>query len=71
MLFRSYGLTPGNGSYYGTSGSDVLGLLLGSAAMSEDGETITMSKESFSNLIQIMRLQMMMNASREVGTITL
>lgn len=71
QLAGLYGLTPGNGSYYGTSGSDVLGLLLGSAAMSEDGETITMSKESFSNLIQIMRLQMMMNASREVGTITL
>lgn len=71
QLAGLYGLTPGNGSYYGASGSDVLGLLLGSAAMSEDGETITMSKESFSNLIQIMRLQMMMNASREVGTITL
>ena len=71
QLAGLYGLTPGNGSYYGTSGSDVLGLLLGSAAMSEDGGTITMSKESFSNLIQIMRLQMMMNASREVGTITL
>lgn len=71
QLAGLYGLTPGNGSYYGTSGSDVLGLLLGSAAMSEDGETITMSKESFSNLIQIMRLQMMMNASREVGSITL
>ena len=44
---------------------------LGGATVSEDGETITMDKESFSSLIQILRLQMMMNASREVGSITL
>lgn len=66
QLAGLYGLTSGG---YGASGA--LDLLLGSASMSEDGETITMSKESFSNLLQIMRLQMMMNAGREVGTITL
>ena len=35
----------------------------------QDGDTVTMDKESFANLIQMLRLQMMMNAGREVGTI--
>ncbi|MFQ9703383.1 MAG: hypothetical protein ACLR0U_16795 [Enterocloster clostridioformis] len=37
--------------------------------VSQDGDTVTMDKESFANLIQMLRLQMMMNAGREVGTI--
>ena len=44
---------------------------LGSASMSEDGETITLSKESYVSLIQMLQLQMMMNASREVGSISI
>ncbi|MCI8659371.1 MAG: lytic transglycosylase domain-containing protein [Lachnospiraceae bacterium] len=65
----SYNQLPG---LYGISagGADTLGLgLLGS--LSEDGDTITMDKASYASLIQLLRLQMMMNASREVGTISL
>ena len=66
-----YGLlTGGVGSYYG-SGSGALSALLGSASMDESGETITLDKESFISLVEIMRLQMMMNASREAGSLTL
>ena len=39
--------------------------------MTEEGDTITMSKASYASLIEMLRLQMMMNASREVGTINL
>lgn len=56
---------------YGLSyGSDGLSGLLGGVS-SEDGENITMSKESYASLIQLLRVQMLMNASREVGTISL
>ncbi len=66
-----YGLLNGGvGSYYG-SGSGALSALLGSASVGGDGDTITLDKESFISLIEIMRLQMMMNASREVGSITI
>ena len=72
------------GSLYGTSaynplaglygmsmagGMDLTGLL-GSATEGE-GDTITMDKASYASLIQLLRMQMMMNASREVGSITL
>ncbi len=64
-----YGLLSGGvGSYYG-SGSGMVSALLGTA--STDGDTITLDKESFVSLIEIMRMQMMMNASREVGSITI
>ena len=82
-----YGLASGSsynsqlGSFYGTSynqlaglygmssgSTDALGLM---GTVSEDGDTITIDKASYASLIQILRLQMMMNASREVGTITL
>lgn len=57
------------GLYGASSGSaEALGLM---GTVSEDGDTITMDKASYASLIQILRLQMMMNASREVGTITL
>lgn len=64
QLANVYGLSSG-------TGLDAMGMLLGSAAVSGDGETITMSKESYVSLIQMLRLQMMMNASREVGSITI
>ncbi|MGL5436396.1 MAG: lytic transglycosylase domain-containing protein [Lachnospiraceae bacterium] len=32
-------------------------------------DTISMDKDSFTNLLQLLRLQMMMNADREVGTL--
>lgn len=66
-----YGLLSGGvGSYYG-SGSSALSALLGSATVDGEGDTITLDKDSFVSLIEIMRLQMMMNASREVGSITI
>ncbi|MCI8763657.1 MAG: lytic transglycosylase domain-containing protein [Lachnospiraceae bacterium] len=82
----TYGQLAGlyGGSLYGTSaynplaglygmsmagGMDLTGLL-GSATEGE-GDTITMDKASYASLIQLLRMQMMMNASREVGSITL
>ncbi len=62
--------TGGLGSYY-SSGTNALSMLLGAATADEDGDTISIDKESFANLIQILRLQMMMNASREVGSLTI
>lgn len=60
----------GNGLY-----SNMLTGLLSTVSYEETGEggegKITMDKESFANLIQVMRIQMMMNVSRDVGTITL
>ena len=74
-LASLYGTSYGQlANVYGLSsrtGMDAMGMLLGSAVVSGDGETITMSKESYVSLIQMLRLQMMMNASREVGSITI
>lgn len=64
-----YGLSAYGQTGYG--GTDAVGMLLSSAAMDGDGETVTMSKESYASLIQMLRLQMMMNASREVGSINI
>ncbi len=60
----------GMGSYLGST-SGAITSLLGSAVMASDGETITMDKESFMSLMEIMRMQMLMNASREAGSITI
>ncbi len=46
----------------------VSSILEGGARADEDGETITMDKESFCQLIELLRIQMMMNAGREIGT---
>lgn len=43
--------------------------LLSGLNVSGSGDTVTMNKDSFTNLIQILRIQMMMNAGREVGTL--
>jgi hypothetical protein len=68
-----YGTSYGDlANAYGIGSSmNTMGMLLGSASMSEDGETITLSKESYVSLIQMLQLQMMMNASREVGSISI
>ena len=60
----------GMGSYFGTSTS-ALSMLLGSATVDEGGDTISLNKESFASLIEILRLQMMMNASRSAGSVTI
>lgn len=73
--YGSSGLTSNSllglyGSGYGSS-SDILSALVSSAATADEGgDTISLSKESFSSLIEILRLQMMMNASREIGNIS-
>lgn len=59
-----------NSLYGGNAGGAGLSLA-DSLSVSQDGETVTMDKESFANLIQMLRLQMMMNAGREVGTINI
>lgn len=66
-----YGLSGQSG--YGVTGSsaDTMSMLLGSATVDGDGDTISLSKANFVSLIEILRLQMMMNASREVGNITI
>ena len=71
QLSSLYGLSGQGG--YGMTGSsaDTLGMLLGSATVDGDGDTISRSKANFVSLIEILRLQMMMNASREVGNITI
>ncbi len=53
----------------GTASLSGYGLsVLSGLTTDETQGTITMDKESFANLIQILRLQMMMNADREVGS---
>lgn len=60
----------GMSSVYGAS-TDMLSLLFGSAVQDSDGETVTMKKESFYNLMEILRMQMMMNSSSQVGLMDL
>ncbi len=48
--------------------SSMLSLGTGAGA---SGDTITMDRESFSSLIELMRIQMMMNAEREAGSFSL
>lgn len=61
----------GFGSLGGTYGLSAMSVLADGVSVSEDGETITMDKESFSSLIQLMRVQMMMNAGRDIGTVSI
>ncbi len=79
----SLGSMSGYGSYmsgYGGLGMLAGGLnygsLLGLSSMlsygaGASGDTITMDRESFSSLIELMRIQMMMNAEREAGSFSL
>lgn len=67
-----YGSSTGNSSYTGSLANSLYTGSLGSsllpqAELSEDGASVTMDKESFASLIQIIRLQMMMNAGKSAG----
>ena len=78
-----YGL--GSGSIYGlsglggTSGYGLSGLyggglsssLYSGLVISEDEDTVTLDKETYASLIQMLRIQSMMNAGRDVGALTL
>lgn len=61
----------GISSLFGTgSSSNLLSLLFSNCLnVSEDGTSLTMDKEDMSNLLQMMRIQMMMEADQSVGTI--
>lgn len=59
------------GSYGLGSTSGMLSGILNSASAGEEGDTITISKSSFASLIELLRMQMVLNASREVGTMSL
>ena len=43
----------------------------GSFGISQDGESITMDKATFVNMIQLMRIQMMINMDNQIGALTL
>lgn len=43
--------------------------LLSGLSYNEEGDTVTLDKESFNSLIQLLRIQRMMNADREAGTV--
>lgn len=45
--------------------------LLSQASLSEDGSTVTMDKESFSNLVELVRMQMLLNAGKSVGDMSI
>ncbi len=61
-----------SGSSYGLgSTSSMLSGLLSAASAEEDGDTISISKSGFASLIELLRMQMMLNASREIGSLTL
>ncbi len=75
-----YGL--GGGSMYGMgglSGSGLSGMygaglsssIYGGLVLSEDENTVTLDKETYASLIQMLRIQSMMNASKDVGALTL
>ncbi len=74
-LGGSYGSSAltGTGSLYGMSSvygssSDLLNLLFDNVTQSEDGETISMDKKSFYNLVELLRMQMMMRAGSQTGS---
>ena len=56
---------------YGLNSMYALSSLMGSGVTGGDGDTVTMDRESYYNLIELMRIQMMMNAEREVGAFSL
>lgn len=64
----SGGIGSGTGVY---NGIPLLASLTDQLSITQEGDNIVMNKESFASLIQLMRIQMMMNADREVGAINL
>ena len=63
----------------GLSGSGLSGMygaglsssIYGGFVISEDENTVTLDKETYASLIQMLRIQSMMNASKDVGALTL
>ncbi|MCI8275352.1 MAG: lytic transglycosylase domain-containing protein [Lachnospiraceae bacterium] len=76
LLGDSSGLLGSYGSGLGLSGSSSYGSLyalsgLLSTSSSTDGDTVTLSREGFNSLIELMRIQAMMSAEQTVGTMSL
>ena len=76
LLGDSSGLLGSSGSGLGLSGSSSYGSLyalsgLLSTSSSTDGDTVTLSREGFNSLIELMRIQAMMSAEQTVGTMSL
>ncbi|MCI9045770.1 MAG: lytic transglycosylase domain-containing protein [Hungatella sp.] len=72
-LYGSYGGMSGlgMGSLNGFGSSiNGLSMLLGMASADEGGDTVSLSKESFASMVEILRIQMLMNASRSAGNVT-
>ncbi|MCI8465837.1 MAG: lytic transglycosylase domain-containing protein [Lachnospiraceae bacterium] len=73
----NYGMLSGLGSSYGMFGnsynalSSLLSADVAQNSGAENGDTVTMSRESFNSLIELMRVQTMMGAERTVGTMSL
>lgn len=57
------------GSSLGTGMYSVYGVpqLLAGLSVEQEGDKVVMDKDSFTSLVQLLRVQMMMNAGREVG----
>lgn len=63
----------------GLSGSGLSGMygaglsssIYGGLVLSEDENTVTLDKGTYASLIQMLRIQSMMNASKDVGALTL
>ena len=73
-LGSSYGSSAltGTGSLYGMSSvygssADMLNLLFDNVTQSEDGETVSMDKKSYYNLVELLRMQMM-NAGSQISS---
>ncbi len=64
-----YGLGMGSLNGFGSS-INGLSMLLGMASADEGGDTVSLSKESFASMVEILRIQMLMNASRSAGNVT-
>lgn len=60
----------GMSSLYGSS-TDMLNMLFSNALLGGSGDTEAFDKEDYYNLVQLMRLKMMMNISGSVGSITI
>lgn len=72
-LYGSYGGMSGlgMGSLNGFGSSiNGLSMLLGMASADKGGDTVSLSKESFASMVEILRIQMLMNASRSAGNVT-
>lgn len=61
----------GGSTSFGSSLNGLGNNLLSQASLSEDGSTVTMDKESFMNLIELVRMQMVLNAGKSVGDMSI